>query len=183
MVLFIIVFCVLVALGLGVAAALSDLRGLIIPNAYSLGIVLAFVPAYLAFALFAGESGYFQSWTSHLGAFALVFAASFVLFALNMFGAGDSKLATAFALWVGMDGLFSFVFYVALIGGVLGVITLVIQRKKPFPAARAGTWVARAQAGDNAVPYGIAITAGAVVAFCWLGYASPMALLALSGRG
>lgn len=183
MVLFIIVFCVLVALGLGVAAALSDLRGLIIPNAYSLGIVLAFVPAYLAFALFAGDSGYFQSWTSHLGAFALIFAASFVLFALKMFGAGDSKLAAAFALWAGMEGLFTFVFYMALIGGVLGLATLIIQRKKPFPNAPAGAWIARAQGGDNSVPYGVAIAAGAVVAFCWLGYASPMALLALSGQG
>lgn len=183
MVLFLIVFCVLVALGFGVAAALSDLRGLIIPNEYSLGIILAFVPAYLVFILLASESGYFQGWASHLGAFALMFAASFVLFTLNLFGAGDSKLATAFALWVGMDGMFSFVFYMALIGGVLGLATLILQRRKPFTTVPAGTWVARAQDGDNAVPYGIAITAGAVIAFCWLGYVSPAALLALSSVG
>lgn len=181
MVLFIIIFCVLVALGFGVAAAISDFRGLIIPNVYSLGVILAFIPAYLAFSLFTGDSGYFQGWTAHLSAFALVFAASFALFALNMFGAGDSKLVTAYALWVGMDGLFAFIFYMALMGGVLGLATLVIQRRKPFAEAAAGSWIARVQDGENAVPYGIAIVAGASLTFWWLKYLSPAALLSLSG--
>lgn len=181
MVLFIVIFCVLVALGFGAAASLSDARGLVIPNAYPAGIALAFVPAYAAFLFFAGESGYFQGWASHLGAFALVFAGSFVLFALNLFGAGDSKLASAYALWAGMDGLYVFVFYMALVGGVLGVATLIVQRRKPFATPRAGSWIARVQGGDNAVPYGIAITAGAFASFWWLGYATLSGLRALGG--
>ncbi len=176
MVLFIIIFCLLVVIGLGVLAAVSDWRGLLIPNAYSLGIILAFIPAYAAFLFFAGDSGYFQGWASHLGAFAILFIGSFILFTLNMFGAGDSKLATAFALWVGLEGLGAFVFYMALVGGLLGLVTLGLRKYKPFAHVRPGTWFARAQAGDNVVPYGIAITAGAIAAFFWLGYADLVVL-------
>ena len=181
MVLFLVVFCLLIALGFGIAGAVSDWRGMLIPNAYSLGIVVSFVPAWLAFAFFAEESGYFQGWSSHLGAFAVIFAGSFVLFALNMFGAGDSKLATAFALWVGFEGLGAFVFYMALAGGLLGIATLYLRKRKPVKNPPEGGWIARAQAGDNAVPYGIAITIGAAACFIWLGYADPANLYALSG--
>lgn len=179
MVLFIIVFCLLIALGFGVAAAVSDARGLTIPNAYVAGIVLSFIPAYTAFLLFAGDSGFFAGWASHIGAFALVFAISFILFTLNMFGAGDSKMLTAYGLWVGFGGLSAFIFYMALVGGLLGLATLALRRHKPFPQAKPGSWVARAQAGENAVPYGIAISAGAFISFMWLGYVSPENLQSL----
>lgn len=182
MILFVIIFCVLVALGLGVAGAVSDLRGLIIPNIYVGGILIAFIPAYVAFWFFARESGFFDDWISHLGAFGIVFIGSFILFSLNMFGAGDSKLCSAFALWTGMSGLSAFIFYTAVIGGLLGVATLLLRRHKPFAQVKEGTWLARAQAGENAVPYGIAITGGALMSFLWLGYFSPDTLFALTGN-
>ncbi len=182
MILFLIVFCLLIALGFGVAAAVSDLRGLLIPNAYSAGIVLAFIPAYIVFLIFAKDSGFFEGWGSHLGAFAIVFAVSFLLFSFNMFGAGDSKLATAYALWAGMGGLSAFIFYMALVGGLLGVVTLLLRKHKPFKNAKDGTWIARAQAGENAVPYGVAISAGALASFVWLGYFTPDNLQLLTGN-
>lgn len=182
MVLFIILFCLIVALGLGLAAALSDWRGLIIPNIYPAGILLAFVPAYAAFWFFAQGSDVFEGILSHLAGFGLVFLGSFALFSFNMFGAGDSKLCSAFAIWVGLKGLSAFIFYMAVIGGVLGLVTIMLKRHKPFPAAREGTWIARAQAGENSVPYGIAITGGALIAFVWLGFFSVDTLLALAGN-
>lgn len=182
MILFIIVFCLLIALGFGVAAAVSDWRGFLIPNTYSAGVALAFIPAYSVFLFFAGDSGFFEGWGSHLGACAIVFAVSFLLFSFNMFGAGDSKLVTAYALWTGMGGLSAFVFYMALVGGLLGVATLLLRKHKPFKEAREGTWIARAQAGDNAVPYGIAIMVGAIASFVWLGYFSPANLQLLTGN-
>ena len=45
MILFLIVFCVMVAVGLGIASAISDFKSITIPNLYSGCIVLAFVPA------------------------------------------------------------------------------------------------------------------------------------------
>ncbi len=180
MLLFAIVFCLLVALGLGFMAAWSDARGLIIPNVYPAGILVSFVPAYAAFLIFAPESGFFDGWLSHLLSTLLVFAISFGLFSFKLFGAGDSKLCTAYAAWVGLGGLSAFVFYMALIGGLLGLATLLLRKHKPFAQVKDGTWLAKAQAGENAVPYGIAIFGGALASFVWLGYFSPdhLALLA-----
>lgn len=180
MVLFIVVFCLLVAMGFGVAAGLSDLRGMIIPNSYCVGIMLAFVPAYAAFMMLAPETHYFQSWASHVIAFALVFAGSFILFAVKMFGAGDSKLASALALWIGMEGLSAYIFYMALAGGLLGIVTIILRNRVVFASAKPPSWVGRVQQGDNVVPYGIAIAAGAFAGFIWLGYLSPEKLLVLA---
>jgi Flp pilus assembly protein protease CpaA len=38
----------------------------------------------------------------HLIAGSVMFVVTFIFFALNMFGAGDSKLATSIAFWVGL---------------------------------------------------------------------------------
>ena len=108
MLVFIVIFAVIVALGFGVASAWSDFKGFTISNIYSLGVILAFVPAFLAVFLLAPDVVYFASWKSHLLAAAGVFAITFVLFTTNMIGAGDSKLCTAYALWVGLLGLPAF---------------------------------------------------------------------------
>src|SRR5690606_13741029 len=114
---------------------------------------------------------------------ALLFAVSFVLFSLKMIGAGDSKLLSVYALWAGFGGLLPFLFYMALIGGALGGFSLWVQRAKPFEKAAADSWIGRLQAGQSAVPYGIAITGGAIVCFVFQGYVSPenLRLLAMAG--
>lgn len=179
MLVFIVIFCVIVALGFGLASAWSDFRGLVISNAYSIGVILAFVPAFLAVFFLAPDAAYFASWKSHLLSAAIMFAVTFVLFTTNMIGAGDSKLATAYALWLGVLGLPSFLFYMTVTGGLLGLVTLALRRWKPFTAPPEGGWIARAQAGSSEVPYGIAIVAGAVVAFVQSGYVDPDRLTGL----
>ena len=181
MILFLVVFCMLVAIGFGIAAAISDFRSMTIPNVYAAGIVLAFVPAFAADALSGAGMEFFANWQSHLIAAVCVFALTFILFSLRLIGAGDSKLCSAFALWTGLPGLASFLFYMAITGAVLGVATKVMNKKKIIQNPKAGGWVDKSQNGNGGVPYGIAICLGAIVAFYQLGFFSPEKLALLAG--
>ena len=181
MILFLVVFCMLVAIGFGIAAAISDFKSMTIPNMYAAFIVLAFVPAYAADALTGAGPELFASWKSHLIAGVLVFIITFVLFTARLIGAGDSKLCSAFALWVGMSGLASFLFYMAIIGAVLGLATKVMNKKILVQSPKEGGWIAKSQAGQMGVPYGIAICVGVMIAFYQLGYFSPEKLALLAG--
>jgi prepilin peptidase CpaA len=180
MILFLVVFCLLVAVGFGIASAVSDFKSMTIPNIYAAGIVLAFVPAFAADALSGHGMEFFASWQSHLAAAGIVFVFTFVLFTLKVMGAGDSKLCSAFALWCGLSGLASFLFYMTIIGAVLGLTTKMMNKRKMVANPAAGSWIAKSQAGEMGVPYGIAICVGAIIAFWQLGYFSPekIALLA-----
>lgn len=165
--------------GVGVLAAWSDFRGMTIPNLYSV-IVLALFPLCYGVSWLGGVD-MFHGIVSHLWALGIVFVVSAGLFALNVMGAADSKLASAFALWLGMPGLLPFLFYMALSGGMLGVATIMLRRFKPFSKLPAGSWPAQAQDGANKVPYGISIVFGAFVSFWFLGYLNGGVLSAFLG--
>lgn len=170
MILFVVVVSMLAALGLGLASAWSDFKGFTIPNVYSLGVVLSFVLAFACVSVLSPETGYFSTWQSHLMAGVGTFAVTLILFAVGIIGAGDSKLMSAFALWVGLQNIMGFLFYMAVLGGILGIFTLIMKKKAVFPNAKAGSWIERAQSGESAVPYGIAIAFGAIVGFYHAGY-------------
>lgn len=125
--------CGLIFAGTLALAALSDLRSRTIPNFMPVLLLVAFIPA----AWFAGY-GWPQA-LSHLGAAAMVFAVAVLLFALRVWGGGDAKLVAAVALWIGFTALSRFVVIMALAGGVLALVMLLIYGRR----AR--------------VPYGIAI--------------------------
>jgi len=180
MILFVIVFCVLIAVGFGIASAVSDFKSLQIPNLYSLCIIGAFIVAYLADLLTGQGLEFFFDWKSHLLSGAIVFGATFVLFGFKLIGAGDSKLCTAFGLWVGLTGLTAFLFYMSIIGALLGIATKVMQKRILVANPVEGGWIAKAQSGANDLPYGIAITLGAIIAFYLLGYFSSEKLAALA---
>lgn len=171
--LFLIVFlcAILVAAGLGLLSGLSDLNGMIIPNMYSVGIVVAFAFAYAACAL-SGVAGPFQPLPSHLWAGGVALAVTFVMTMTKTMGGGDSKLITAYALWMGVLNVAWFLFVVTLAGAVLAMIAIAIRRFKPFKDMKAGTWIARSQAGEAVVPYGIPIVAGALYMFVARHYVS-----------
>ena len=181
MILFLIVFCLLVAIGFGLASAISDFKSMTIPNLYALCVVLAFVPAYLADAMTGNGLEFFASWKNHVAAAVAMFALTFLMFIAKVIGAGDSKLCAAFALWVGLTGLAPYLFYMAVLGAVLGAATKIMGRKAFFVSPKEGSWIARSQAGEAGVPYGIAICFGAVIAFYLLGYFSPEKLALLTG--
>ncbi|PZQ47726.1 MAG: hypothetical protein DI551_02895 [Micavibrio aeruginosavorus] len=181
MILFLIVFCMLVALGFGLAAAISDFKSMTIPNIYAGGIALTFVVAFLG-DFFTGEGmEFFASWKSHLLSGAAVFVATFVLFTFKIIGAGDSKLCSAFALWVGAPGIAAFLFYMSMLGAVLGLTTKLLNKKQLVKEPAEGSWIARSQKGEMGVPYGVAIVFGAIIAFYQLDYFSPEKLALLAG--
>lgn len=172
MILVLIIFlsCLFVALGAGVLAALSDIRGFTIPNHYSLAIMAAFIVAYFILWLCKHE-GIFYSFSSHLLAMVVMFGLTTALFGARVIGAADSKLATAFALWVGLNpGLIVLMFYTTVAGGILGLTTLALRKWKPVKSPKPGSWIVQAQSGVNKVPYGVAIACGALASFVKLGY-------------
>ncbi len=177
---FIITFCVLVALGFGAASAWSDFNKLMIPNIYSLLIIGAFVPAFLAITFFSEDATFFGSWKSHLLAFVFTFLVTYCLFFFKLIGGGDAKLITAFSLWTGAQSLIPFLFIMALTGGILGVATLVLNKNKLVKKPLKGSWVALAQKGKKDVPYGIAIFVGALFAFWHAGLIQPSQLMDLA---
>lgn len=162
----------LATLSLSLMAARSDVRSMTIDNAYSLFIVAAFAVCYLLLFL-GGKVNIFGPLWSHLAAGVLMFILTAGLFALGALGGADSKLTSALALWVGLKGLPVFLIFMTLIGGLLGVMTLLLERKPVLPSPIDGSWIARAQSGERNVPYGIAIAGGALAAFIKLGYVMP----------
>lgn len=127
-----------------VAAALSDLRDMRIPNGLSL-IALALFLLCLPFVGLA-EAGL------RAAVAAAVFALGFVGFALRLIGGGDAKFLAAVTLFIPVEtlALFALVLAAALVLGVLAVLGL-----RASPWAEAATWRA-ARPGDS-FPMGLSI--------------------------
>lgn len=158
-----------VAVLCGILAGISDFRRMRIPNALSLLIAVTFALAFFADAIL-GESRAFAPLLSHFFAGCGIFFATYVLFLFRVFGAGDSKLLTAYGFWVGLQGLPVFLFWVTMIGALLALVAICVGRMGRFPAMPEGSWLARVRSREAVVPYGIAIGSGAVAAFAFLGY-------------
>ena len=169
--LIIFLVCLFIVAGTGILAALSDIRGMVIPNMYSGIIIAAFFLCYTVMWL-GGRDDVFAPFSSHLLSALVIFLLSLAMFAAKGIGGGDSKLATAFAFWMGLKGLIAFVFYMSLAGGVVALIGLALRKWKPFKIKRgqSKTWIARVQKGESKVPYGVAIVAGALASFLKIGY-------------
>lgn len=138
-----------------VAAAVTDVRSLRIPN---------LIPASLAvcFPLAAELINASVDWVVHLGVALLVLGAGFVLFTRGMLGGGDVKLLSAATLWYGVDRLMPLMFVVAVGGAVIACVLLVVRR-----GYRRG-WLPRLGALEHVwqwegIPYGLAIGAGAIL--------------------
>lgn len=153
----------LAAVIVSLMSCVSDVRSLRIPNWQPLIITALFVPAYFL----APEL--FHKFGFHVAAFVAMFVVTYGLFLRGFVGGGDAKLVTALALWVGLQGLMAFMFYMAIFGGVLGGFALYLRNKKPFKKPTRGGWVETAQKGGNALPYGVAITFGAWMALLHTG--------------
>lgn len=149
-----------------IVAALKDLTSYTIPNWISLALIAAYVPAAFAVGLPLQAMG--LSFAVAVGALIVGVA----MFALNWIGGGDAKLLAASTLWVGLAGLAPFLLGTAVAGGVLA-LTLIAVRKQPLQALVPANprWLYRLGSPGEAVPYGMAICAGALTAFA----VSPMA--------
>lgn len=137
-------------------AAAWDIVTFRIPNSLNLTFLALFPLA----ALLAPQP---VDWLWHLAAGGAVLAAGFVLFALGLLGGGDVKLLAVAALWLGWDRLPAFTLSVALLGGGLALLLLLLRRPAvAMVLAHLGRTPAVLQQGA-AIPYGIAIAAGGLV--------------------
>lgn len=146
-------------------ASMKDMSSLTIPNWVNAGIALAFVPAALT-AFFAGDVTLATiGW--HFAVGAITFVICFVLFAVGAFGGGDAKMIPAIALWMGPAGMMPFILGTTVAGGMLALAVLLAR--KSIPEAFAPGFVRATMQDGNGVPYGVAISVGAIVG----GYSSP----------
>lgn len=138
-------------------AAASDLLTMLIPNRISFGLVFGF-------ALLSASG--LMSWSEiglHVGAAALVLTATFTLFALNVIGGGDAKLAAATALWLGFDGLLDYLLAASVLGGIL-TLALLAARSHPLPNPLARLpFALHLHDAKTGIPYGIALAAAALL--------------------
>jgi prepilin peptidase CpaA len=140
-------------------AAAMDLLTMKIPNRVSAAMVLAFLPL----ALLAGLGAW--DLLHHVEAGLLMLLLGVLLFIPGWFGGGDAKLMAAIGLWIGLDNLFAYVFYVALAGGMIAAIFTSV-RSVPLPRVFLGeAWALRLHRSDSGIPYGIALAAGALLVY------------------
>jgi prepilin peptidase CpaA len=143
-----------------IVAGLRDMTSYTIPNWISGLLILAFFPA--AFAMGLPMAGL----ATHLiiGGVALVLGMA--MFALGWIGGGDAKLFAAAGLWLGAPAAFTYMAVTGVAGGALAVALLGLRSLWLRPYVQSGpAWFGRlATPGEN-VPYGVAIAAGALVAF------------------
>lgn len=150
----------------------TDLRERRIPNKVT---VSGFLAGLVTVALLQGGFP-----LSALAGAGLALAVSFPLVALGGIGAGDAKLLAAVGAFVGPGGLLSVFIYGALAGGVLAVgntlrrgafLGVLLNMKNLLvhwiTLGRHGERIALDSPGAESVPYGLAIAAGALVAWVY----------------
>jgi prepilin peptidase CpaA len=142
-----------------IAAALSDLTTMTIPNKISAALILAFYPT----ALLAGLSPMAILACTGVGIAALVVGA--VMFALRWIGGGDAKLLAAAGLWLGAAGIGPFLLWTAVVGGLFGLSLIFVRFWAQPYAGHVPRWVGRLLEPKGDIPYGIAIAAGGLAAF------------------
>lgn len=141
-----------------IVAALCDVTTMTIPNRIS----LLLVPTFFAAALLARLSPVDIAWHAGVGVAALLVMAG--CFAMGWLGGGDAKLLAAASLWVGPGAALPFVAATAVAGGVLALV-LLLARTVPWLGAQGPQWLQRLLLPNGAIPYGVAIAAGAICAF------------------
>jgi prepilin peptidase CpaA len=140
-------------------AAASDLLTMTISNRVSLALVAGF----FALAVAGGMTPH--DMLTHVGAGALLLVVAFTCFAMGWVGGGDAKIAAAVALWFGFQHLMNFLLYASLFGGALTLLLLQF-RQWPLPYGLAGqAWLARLHAKESGIPYGIALSLGALMVY------------------
>lgn len=140
----------LCALGaLLIAAAITDLRARIISNRLNLAVALLAPLWWLA-------NGYalWPDMAVQLLVGAAIFTLFAALFALGMMGGGDVKLLTALALWFPWQAVLSLIVLIALLGGVVTLVTVIHHRMTR-------------RLGQPEIPYGVAISLAALWLLPW----------------
>jgi prepilin peptidase CpaA len=143
-----------------IIAALTDVASFTIPNRLNLLLAACYIPVAIMLGRPLGEIGFGLA----IGAGALVVAVG--MFAAGWIGGGDAKLFAGVALWLGWPACAAFLMVTALAGGGLALLLLNARATwlKPYLAG-APPWLDKLTTNGEAVPYGVAIALGALVAF------------------
>lgn len=143
-----------------VVAALRDVTSYTIPNWISGLLILGFLPAALALGLPLGVIG------QNGLVFLVALAAGMAMFALGWIGGGDAKLFAVAGLWLGWSAALTYLIFTAVAGGALALALLGLRSLWLRPYVVNGpAWFGRLATPGEAVPYGVAIALGAMVAF------------------
>lgn len=127
-----------------IIAAITDLRSRIISNRLNL-IVAALAPLWWV----ACGLDIWPDMAVQLLVCGVVFTLFAMLFAMGMMGGGDVKLLAALALWFPWQAVLSLVVLMALIGGIVTLVTIVHHRMSR-------------RIGQPEIPYGVAISLAAL---------------------
>ena len=144
-------------------AAASDARGFLIPNRAVVAIGALFPVHLLARMIASGAvTPVLTDAAVALALAGIVLIAGFGLFALQLVGGGDAKLAAAAALWAGFDNILSFLIIASLAGGLLASAVLLWRAAFPHlegePSHESiGTRLKKGL--KTPVPFGVAIAA------------------------
>ncbi len=136
-------------------AAWHDVSTMTIPNWVSIVLAIVFVPAAMAAGLSWNEIG------MHLVFGAVVLIVCAALFYMNVFGGGDAKVIAAASLWTGLSATAPFVMGMAIAGGALAALLIVMRRMK---LSSSKPWLNRLMSPEEGAPYAVAIAAGALLA-------------------
>lgn len=139
------------------AAAIEDAVRLRISN-ITVGLIL--VGAIVAAVVVGPELTLWKN----LAVFAALLAVGTPMFATGRIGGGDVKLWAATGLWFDFAGALWMLICVALAGGALALIVIILRTIRWSESLRERVILLRPKAG---IPYGIAIAAGALIAM-WL---------------
>jgi prepilin peptidase CpaA len=136
-------------------ASISDIRDRRIPNWTVLVIAVLFVP----WTFLLPGNGLLSALVAAL----MAFSVSLPLYFFRVIGAGDSKLLTVAALFVGMNQFPQFLVLVAFAGGVIAVVSLLTR------PTRALVMLQMRGKGNfgRGIPYGVAIAIAAVYVVTW----------------
>lgn len=145
--------------GLMALAASMDIFTMTISNRISIALIAGFVPAALLIGMPLPDMG------MHALAGGAMLIVGFALFCCRFIGGGDAKVFAASALWIGWEHLLAYGIAMSIIGGLF-TLAILMWRTQPLPVFLIGeTWVERLHRPRGDIPYGVAISAGALVVY------------------
>lgn len=142
-----------------IIAGAGDALSMRISNRLNAVISVSFLP--MAFA--AGMP--LEMLAGHLLTALFLLVVGYMLFAVGVFGGGDAKLLAAAGLWLGYPLVMQFAVLTALIGGGLAAVVGIWTLIKLQSEIHEGFVFRRLGFLKPDLPYGIALAAGAILAF------------------
>ena len=146
-------WAVIVLMALLAAAAIQDAMQLRISNLLSAAVLVLGVVAIIV----VGPE--IRLW-ENLVVFVVTLAVGTLLFSRKILGGGDVKLLAATGLWFHLGGALRFFVSVAIAGGLLALIIIIVRQFNWSDSAQQRFVILRRRGG---IPYGVAIAVGAAM--------------------